>query len=162
LRNGLTPAGMEITGIAGWYVINSCDRASVLTKGFRETGVKQVVERVAPGDGGLVLTGPSDVAGLIETGRKLERMWLKLRARHRHRSDDTDAGSGAADGRHRARSASAARRSSSCASVTLKRIPRPSVRACRWTGSRGGHDLLPTTSLGRATEISLTSMKEFS
>jgi hypothetical protein len=81
LRNGLTPAGMEITGIAGWYVRNFYDRGSVLKKGFRETGIKQVVERVTQGGGWLVLTGNADVSGLIETGRKFERMWLKLRER---------------------------------------------------------------------------------
>jgi hypothetical protein len=78
-RNGLTPAGMEITGIAGWYVSHFYDRDSVLEKGFRETSIKQVVDRVAEGAGWLVLTGPPTVAGLIETGRDFERMWLKLR-----------------------------------------------------------------------------------
>jgi nitroreductase len=80
-RNGLTPAGMEINGIAGWYVSTFYDRDSVLKKSFRETGVKQIVERVAQGGGWLVQTGGSSVAELIETGRKFQRMWLKLRER---------------------------------------------------------------------------------
>lgn len=80
-RNGLTPAGMEITGLAGWYVRNFYNRDSVLKKGFRETGVKQVIERVTQGGGWLVMSGDSSVAGLIETGRKFQRMWLKLRER---------------------------------------------------------------------------------
>lgn len=80
-RNGLTPAGMEITGIAGWYVRSFYNRESVLKKGFRETSIKQVVERVAQGGGWLVITGDSSVGSLIETGRKFQRMWLKLRER---------------------------------------------------------------------------------
>jgi hypothetical protein len=81
LRNGLTPAGMEVTGIAGWYVRSFYNRDSVLKKGFRETGIKQVVERVAQGGGWLVISGETSVASLIETGRKFQRMWLKLRER---------------------------------------------------------------------------------
>jgi hypothetical protein len=81
LRNGLTPAGMEIGGLAGWYVGAFYDRAEVLKAGFREAGIKQVVERVTQGAGWLVMTGPTSVAGLIETGRRFERMWLALRER---------------------------------------------------------------------------------
>jgi hypothetical protein len=43
--------------------------------------VKQVVERVAQGGGWLVQTGEASVSSLIETGRKFQRMWLKLRER---------------------------------------------------------------------------------
>lgn len=82
LRNGLTPAGMEITGVAGLYVRNFFNRDSVLKKNFREAGIKQVIERVAQGGGWLVMNGETSVAGLIETGRKFQRMWLKLRERN--------------------------------------------------------------------------------
>lgn len=81
LRDGLTPAGMEIDGLAGWYVGRFYNRDDVLTKSFREAGIKQVVERVAQGAGWLVMSGPPTVAGLIETGRRFERMWLGLRER---------------------------------------------------------------------------------
>jgi nitroreductase len=80
-RNGLTPAGMEITGLAGWYVRNFYHRDSVMSKGFREKGIAQVIERVAQGGGWLVMSGASHVTALIETGRKFQRMWLKLRER---------------------------------------------------------------------------------
>lgn len=80
-RNGLTPAGMEITGLAGWYVSTFYNRESALKKGFRETGIQQVVERVAQGAGWLVMTGTPGVAGWIESGRLFQRMWLKLRER---------------------------------------------------------------------------------
>ena len=79
LRNGLTPAGMEIDGMLGWYVGTFYDRTDVLTPSFREAGIRQVVERVSQGAGWLVMTGPDSVAGLIETGRRFQRMWLLLR-----------------------------------------------------------------------------------
>jgi hypothetical protein len=79
LRNGLTPAGMEIDGILGWYVGTFYDRTDVLTPRFREAGIKQAVERVSQGAGWVVMTGPDSVAGLIETGRRFQRMWLLLR-----------------------------------------------------------------------------------
>lgn len=79
-RNGLTPASMEIEGIAGWYVSHFYDRASVLSKSFRETTIKQVKERVGQGAGWLVVSSPDGaLATLIETGRRVERMWLTLR-----------------------------------------------------------------------------------
>ena len=81
LRDGLTPAGMEIDGLAGWYVGNFYNRDDVLAKSFREAGIKQVVERVAQGAGWLVMSGPPTVPGLIESGRRFERMWLGLRER---------------------------------------------------------------------------------
>jgi hypothetical protein len=80
-QNGLTPAGMEITGVGGWFVSNFFDRDSVMKKSFREKGIKQVVERVNQGGGWLVQSGGSRVADWIETGRKFQRMWLKLRER---------------------------------------------------------------------------------
>lgn len=80
-RNGLTPAGMEITGMAGWYVRHFFDRDSVLKASFRQQGVDQVVERVTQGAGWLVQTGEASVAGLVETGRRFERMWLGMRER---------------------------------------------------------------------------------
>jgi hypothetical protein len=81
LRDGLTPAGMEIGGLAGWYVGAFYRREDVLKTSFREAGIKQVVERVTQGSGWLVMSGPPTVAGLIETGRRFERMWLGLRER---------------------------------------------------------------------------------
>ncbi len=78
--NGLTPASMEIEGISGWYVSHFFDRSSVLSKSFRDTTIKQVIERVAQGSGWLVLSSADGaVSTLIETGRKMERMWLGLR-----------------------------------------------------------------------------------
>jgi hypothetical protein len=80
-RNGLTPAGMEINGLSGWYVRNFYGRESVMSKAFREKSIDQIAKRVTQGGGWLVVSGASGVAELIETGRKFQRMWLKLRER---------------------------------------------------------------------------------
>ncbi len=79
-RNGLTRAGMEIEGLAGWYVSHFYDRANVLSKSFRETNVKQVIERVHQGAGWLVVSSKEgSISMLIETWRLFQRMWLQLR-----------------------------------------------------------------------------------
>lgn len=79
-RNGLTPDSMEIEGMAGWYVSHFFNHASVLKKSFRETTIKQVKERVDQGAGWLVIENNGmATAALIETGRKVERMWLGVR-----------------------------------------------------------------------------------
>ncbi len=81
-RNGLTPASMEIDGLAGWYVSHFYNRASVMTKAFREKSINQVKERVDQGGGWLVLSsGDNSITDLIETGRCAQRMWLRLRER---------------------------------------------------------------------------------
>jgi nitroreductase len=80
-RNGLTPKSMEIEGFVGWYVGHFYDRASVLTKDFRERGVQQAIERVRQGAGWMVMTGGDTVAEWVETGRAFQRMWLGLRER---------------------------------------------------------------------------------
>jgi hypothetical protein len=80
-RNGLTPESMEIPALVRLYMSTFFDRTSALTRSFREAGVEQVVERVGQGGGWLVVTGRSDVASLIETGRQCQRMWLRLRER---------------------------------------------------------------------------------
>lgn len=81
-RNGLTPEGMEITGIAGWYVRHFLDRESVLTRKFREQTVDMVRKQVNAGSGWLVIASRnSDISTLIETGRNFGRMLLLLRQR---------------------------------------------------------------------------------
>jgi hypothetical protein len=78
-RNGLTPAAMEIEGLSGWYVRHFYDRSNVISKAFREATIKQVSERVREGGGWLVLSGGGSISELIETGRKVERLWLRVR-----------------------------------------------------------------------------------
>ena len=81
-RNGLTPEGMEITGIAGWYVRHFMDSQTVLTRKFREQTIDIVQKQVNQGGGWLVITsGDSAIPTLIETGRKFGRMLLELQPR---------------------------------------------------------------------------------
>ena len=78
-RNGLTPASMEIKGMGAWYVSHFFNRASVLSRSFQKSTEKQLAERVAQGAGWLVVTSPdNNISTLIETGRKVQRMWLLL------------------------------------------------------------------------------------
>lgn len=78
--NGLTPASMEITGIAGWYVGTFFNRQSVLEKSFREQGVAMAKKQVENCAGWIVLTADgSGPAALIDAGRAFQRMGLLLR-----------------------------------------------------------------------------------
>lgn len=81
-RNGLTPEAMEITGAAGWYVRHFLKRDSVMTKEFRDDTVARVRDQVGSCGGWLVVTSlDTGLAQLIETGRRVERMWLGVRER---------------------------------------------------------------------------------
>jgi hypothetical protein len=76
VRDGLTPEGMEISGIAGWYVRYFYSREDMLKKAFRETTVKMVKDQV----GWLVITSAdASVASLLETWRLFQRMFLGCR-----------------------------------------------------------------------------------
>ena len=81
-RDGLTPEGMEITGIASWYVRHFFDRDDVLGQRFREATIEGVIEQVARHGGWLVITSEdSRVETLLETGRLFQRMFLNVRDR---------------------------------------------------------------------------------
>lgn len=81
-RDGLTTGGMEITGFAGWVVRNFYDKASVQTADFRERGIAQVRREVAASAGWLLITSKdASVAALLDTGRRMQRLFLKVRAR---------------------------------------------------------------------------------
>lgn len=82
-RNGLTPETMEIGGVSRWYVKNFYTDESVLKNEFREATIKKIKEQTAAGGGWLVLTSKAATAAeLIQTGRKLQRIWLRLRERN--------------------------------------------------------------------------------
>ena len=78
--DGLTVAGMEIGGFAGWVVRNFYTRADVMGPGFREQGLDQVRSQVSR-SGGWLLLGSRDqsVAELLECGRRLQRLLLRMR-----------------------------------------------------------------------------------
>lgn len=80
--NGLTPEAMEIGGVARWYVKLFYSHNSVLTDSFRETTIKKIEQQATAGGGWLVITSPtSAIPELINTGRKLQRLLLKVRSK---------------------------------------------------------------------------------
>ena len=81
-RNGLTPEAMDITGLAGWYVRNFYGSSDVLSKDFRKATVERAKKQVAESGGWIVVTSENNrSASLIETGRRFERMFLKVKDR---------------------------------------------------------------------------------
>ena len=78
--DGLTLAGMEIDGIPGWYLRNFYDKEDVMKKSFREQSIDKVVKQVSQSAGWLIITSrDSSLTTLLETGKRLQRLWLKLR-----------------------------------------------------------------------------------
>jgi nitroreductase len=79
-RDGLTTASMEIEGIAAWYVRNFYNKESVMTADFRDRGVDNVIRGVAGSAGWLLITSRNDATEtLLETGRRMQRLFLKVR-----------------------------------------------------------------------------------
>lgn len=82
-RDGLTTASMEIDGIPGWVVRNYYDRDNVMTKDFRERGIDNIKKEVSASAGWILITSQDNsVATLLETGRRMERLFLKVRERN--------------------------------------------------------------------------------
>ncbi len=80
--NGLTPASMEITGIAGWIVKKFYTRKSVMKKGFREQTVDLVKDQVSSFGGWIIVTSKNSSTGtLLETGGLYADMTQKMRER---------------------------------------------------------------------------------
>ena len=81
--DGLTLAGMEIEGIPGWYLRNFYDKEDVMKKSFREQSIDKVVKQVSQSAGWLLITSKDNsVATLLETGKRLQRLWLKIREKN--------------------------------------------------------------------------------
>jgi len=79
-RDGLTTDGMEITGLAGWYVRHFMDKKDVMTKAFSDKGIEKIKNQVNEGAGWLVITSKENtVKDLIEAGRRFQRMALTAR-----------------------------------------------------------------------------------
>ena len=79
-RDGLTTAGMEIEGMAGWIVRNFYGKADVMKNDFRERGLDKVKAQVSEAAGWVLITSQNDsVETLLETGRRMERIFLKVR-----------------------------------------------------------------------------------
>jgi hypothetical protein len=81
--DGLTTAGMEIDGIPGWLLRNFYTQKNVMTSKFREQGIDKVKKQVSQSAGWLVITSKLDsVATLVETGKRFQRIFLKVRDRN--------------------------------------------------------------------------------
>ena len=79
-RDGLTTAGMEITGISGWVVRNFYGKDSVMKNDFREHNIDNVKKEVLESAGWILITSKDNsVATLLETGRLMQRLFLKVR-----------------------------------------------------------------------------------
>ena len=79
-NDGLTLAGMEIDGIPGWYLRNFYNKADVLKKNFREQSIDKVVKQVSHSAGWILITSKGDsVTALLETGKRMQRLFLKVR-----------------------------------------------------------------------------------
>jgi len=81
--DGLTIASMEIEGITSWFLRNFYDKADVMKNSFREKSIDSVKEQVAQSAGWLLITSKDNsVATLLETGKRLQRLLLKIRERN--------------------------------------------------------------------------------
>ena len=79
-RSGLTTESMEISGFAGWYVRTFLDKEDVMKDSFIQKGIDKAAGQAAEGGGWFTITSKGeDVAELIDTGRRFERMALKAR-----------------------------------------------------------------------------------
>lgn len=82
-RDGLTTASMEIKAIPGWVLRNFYGKENVMKKGFREQSIDKVKEQVSRSAGWLIITSKDNsVATLLETGKRMQRMFLKVRERN--------------------------------------------------------------------------------
>lgn len=81
--DGLTLAGMEIEGIPSWYLRNFYGKKDVMKNGFREKSIDSAREQVAKSAGWLLITSKDhSVTTLLETGKRLQRLLLKIRQRN--------------------------------------------------------------------------------
>jgi len=82
-RDGLTVAGMEITGIKGWFVRHFVAPQTFLKPGFREQSITHTARLAREGGGWLIITSKGhSVADWVDAGRRFERMALLARERN--------------------------------------------------------------------------------
>jgi hypothetical protein len=82
-RDGLTTAGMEIEGFSGWVVRNFYDKDNVMKNDFREQGIDKIKKEVSASAGWILITSKDNsVAALLETGRRMQRLFLKVREKN--------------------------------------------------------------------------------
>jgi hypothetical protein len=82
-RDGLTTAGMEIEGFSGWVVRNFYNKENVMQKDFREKGIDNVKKEVSESAGWILISSKDNsVATLLETGKRMQRLFLKVREKN--------------------------------------------------------------------------------
>ena len=82
-RDGLTTAGMEIEGISGFVARNFYGKADVMKTDFRERGIDKVKQEVSESAGWILITSKDDsVATLLETGKRMQKLFLKVREKN--------------------------------------------------------------------------------
>jgi hypothetical protein len=78
-QDGLTMASMEIEGISAWILRNFYGESNVMKKDFREQNINKVKEEVSQSAGWLLITSKNtSTESLLETGKRLQRLWLKV------------------------------------------------------------------------------------
>ncbi|NIJ52594.1 Acg family FMN-binding oxidoreductase [Dyadobacter arcticus] len=82
-RDGLTTAGMEIDGVSAWVLRNFYGKSKVMKKGFREQNIDNVSKQVSQAAGWmLIMSRDGSVASLLETGQRMQRLFLKVREKN--------------------------------------------------------------------------------
>jgi hypothetical protein len=81
--DGLTLASMEIEGIPAWYLRNFYGKKDVMKNSFRDQSIDKVKKQVMQSAGWLLITSKDNsVASLLETGKRMQRLLLKIRERN--------------------------------------------------------------------------------
>ncbi len=81
--DGLTLASMEIEGLKAWYLRNFYGKADVMKNSFRHKSIESVIKQVSKSAGWLLITSKDNsVATLLETGKRFQRLLLKIRERN--------------------------------------------------------------------------------
>ena len=79
-RDGLTTASMEIEGFSGWVVRNTYSKDDVMKEDFRERGIDIIKQEVSESAGWILITSQDNsVAALLEAGRRMQRLFLRVR-----------------------------------------------------------------------------------
>ncbi|PSB26268.1 Acg family FMN-binding oxidoreductase [Stenomitos frigidus] len=79
-RDGLTTGSMEIEGTSGWVVRNFYGKNDVMKPDFRSRGIDQIKKEVSASAGWILITSQGNsVAMLLETGKRMQRLFLKVR-----------------------------------------------------------------------------------
>jgi hypothetical protein len=81
--DGLTTGGMEIEGVPGWILRNFYKKEDVMKNNFRKQGIDKVIKQVSQSAGWFIITSKDNsVATLLETGKRFQKMFLKVRDRN--------------------------------------------------------------------------------